>query len=105
MGSVTMNGKTFVGNNIQIINGVLSIDGVQVESGLGGEVRLVLDGNIGSVKSSGSVTVNGNVNGNVDAGNSVHCGDVGGDVEAGNSVSCKKITGSVDAGGSVRMSN
>ena len=117
MGTVTVNGKTYVGNDLQIINGKVLVDGREVDNGLSGVVEVrVLEGTIGQLKTDasvtcqnvtgnidagGSVTVKGDVGGKVDAGGSVNCGDVGQSVDAGVSVNCGAVQGNVDAGGSV----
>lgn len=103
MGYIQINGKTYVGNNIQISNNKVIIDGVVQESGASGVVEVNVTGDIGSLKVTGSATVNGNVKGSVDAGGSVKCGNVSGDVDAGGSVNCGSVGGDVDAGGSIRM--
>lgn len=117
--SVTINGKTYKGNNVTVINHRIIIDGVEVNdkdaiqnNRLTIKVEGVLDelktdGDVvaqlvkGTVDAGGSVSCD-NVEGNVDAGGSVNCGNVGGDVDAGGSVNCGKVGGDVDAGGSVR---
>jgi hypothetical protein len=104
MGYIQINGKTYVGNNIQINNNQVIIDGVvQKQDGISGVVEVKVEGDIGSLKVTGSATVNGNVKGSVDAGGSVKCGNVSGDVDAGGSVNCGSVGGDVDAGGSIRM--
>ena len=120
VGTIRMNGKTYVGNDISIINGVVKIDGV-IQEGDHLETKIceirILEGTIGSLRTDASVTcqnvtgnvdaggsvkVAGNVGGEVDAGGSVTCGNVTGDVDAGGSITCGSVGGSVDAGGSVR---
>lgn len=103
MGTITINGKTFTGNNVDVVGGRVIIDGVEQMSGQSGvlEVR-VLEGTIHNLKADGSVSCN-NVTGNVAAGGSVNCDDVGGNVAAGGSVNCDNVGGKVSAGGSVRM--
>lgn len=103
MGYMRINGKTYTGNNIQITNDSIIIDGVLQESNVSGIVKVEVTGDIGSLKVSGSATVHGNVLGDVDAGGSVTCEDVSGDVDAGGSVRCGSVGGDVDAGGSIKM--
>lgn len=118
MGTIRINGNTYQGNNVSIINGVVKIDGVIQEGTVTGVVEVrILDGTIenlttdasvtcqavsGNVRAGGSVTCT-SVGGDADAGGSIKCGDVGRNVDAGGSVHCGKVTGKVDAGGSVRM--
>lgn len=101
MGTISINGKTYNGNNIQIRNGVVTIDGVvQKDDSAKNAVEIrVLEGDITSLRTDLSVNCN-NV-GMVHAGGSVNCDDVRGDVNAGGSVNCDRVGGSVTAGGSV----
>lgn len=118
MGIVRINGKTYQGNNVSIINGVVKVDGVIQESNVNGVVEIrVLEGTIENLTTDASVTcqaVTGNVEaggsvqcatvgGSVDAGGSIKCGDVGRDVDAGGSVQCGKVTGRIDSGGSTSI--
>jgi hypothetical protein len=104
MGYVNINGKVYVGNNIQINSGRVIIDGkTHEDSSISGVVEVKVEGDIGSLRVTGSATVHGDVKGSVDAGGSVKCENVSGDVDAGGSVNCGSVGGDVDAGGSVRM--
>ena len=98
---ITINGKTYEGNNLSIINNVLIIDGVVQGEGLTGVVKVEVTGSLTNLKTDASVTVNGHVTGNIDAGGSVHCKDVEGSVDAGGSVNCGDVMGDIDVGGSV----
>lgn len=117
MGTVTMNGKTYSGNNISIINGVVTIDGKIVEDcDLPENVfKIKIEGSVENIftdKSvecnmvSGNITAGGSVacdsiKGYVESVGSVNCEDIGGDVNSSGSVNCSNITGSAYAGGSV----
>lgn len=100
---IKINGKTYNGNSVSIVNGIVTIDGVVQDDGkrVSGDVRLVVEGDLVSLKTDLSVTMTGNVQGDVDAGGSVACGNVGKNVDAGGSVNCDNVGGDVDAGGSV----
>lgn len=100
---ITINGKTYRGgNNISIVNGKVTIDGIpQDGEPLTGVVEVKVEGNLTSLRTDASVTVKGDVLGDVDAGGSVQCGAVGGEVDAGGSINCGAVNGDVDAGGSV----
>jgi len=116
---ITINGKTFHGSNITVINDRVFIDGKEVNAGdsSGKILEVVISGETASINSEAPVTVNGNVHGNVktygalqcsgsitgkvDAGVSVNCGDINGNVNAGGSVNCGYVSGGIDAGGSV----
>lgn len=103
MGTININGQTFVGNSITIRNGVVIIDGVEQGRGLTGVVDVrITEGTVGKLECDGSVTC-GLVNGDVSAGGSVRCDNVAGNVSAGGSVTCDEVGGSVSAGGSIRM--
>ncbi len=105
MSSVTINGRTYVGNSVSVVNGTVIIDGVaQGGDKLSGVVEVrILEGEVRDLRSDASITC-GNVNGNVNAGGSVVCNGVGGSVNAGGSVRAGSIGGSVMAGGSVHHS-
>ena len=86
MTTVTINGKTYQGNNITINNGNVVIDGRQEDGQLNGVVEIrITEGNLDSLTTDASVNC-GHVTGTVTAGGSVNCGSVGGNVSAGGSV-------------------
>lgn len=103
MGTITINGRTFRGNNVSIVGGRVTIDGVAQEGEqLSGVVEVrVTEGTIGHLTSDASVTC-GEVRGNVTAGGSVQCDGVGGSINAGGSVQCGAVGGPVNVGGSIR---
>ena len=101
MSSITIDGKTFSGNSVSIVDGKVTIDGVVQDGTLEGVVELHITGTLGSLRTDGSVHMKGNVEGDVDAGGNVNCGDVKGDVDAGGNVNCGDVKGDVDAGGNV----
>lgn len=117
MGHITINGTTYTGNNISVIDNQVIIDGVLQDSEpLKGIVKLVVNGDIRSLNSDRDLEIHGNVlgdasavgsitcrdvTGHIEAGGSVNCGNVGGGVAAGGTVNCRNVTGDVDAGGSV----
>lgn len=122
MGSIRVNGKTYQGNNVSMINGKVFVDGKEVDSGDSDQkVVIHCDGNLTfqEFQCSNSVEINGNVTGNischgsftghnitgdVNAGGSVNCDNIGGSVKAGGSVNCDDIGGNVTAGGSINRS-
>lgn len=94
------------GANVSIINGEVFINGQPYngkELNNKKVVNIIINGDVGNIKCSGSVTAH-NVKGNVDCGGSCKCWNVDGSVDAGGSVNCGEVMGSVDAGGSIRMS-
>lgn len=103
--SITINGRTYIGGSISVINGTVIIDGVVQEGDkLSGVVRIEVSGDLASLHTDASVTVAGDVRGDLNAGGSVTAGPVGGSVNAGGSISCGSVGGRVSAGGSVRHS-
>ena len=104
---IVINGKrieTASGSNVSIIDGTVTVDGVTVESGLQGVVRVEWEGPLANLRADGSVTC-GDVAGNVSAGGSVHAGNIQSSVTAGGSVHAEDITGSVTAGGSIKCTS
>lgn len=86
MAKMNIDGRTFTGNSISIVNGVVTIDGVQQDGTLSGQVQLKIEGTLDSLTTDASVNMKGQINGDVEAGGSVNCDDVGGSVNAGGSV-------------------
>lgn len=88
---ISIGKKTFnfgSGKNIQIRNGVVTIDGKVQDAALGEiAVLKIVEGTIQ----------------NLDTDASVNCRNIAGDVRAGGSVNCDDIKGSVTAGGSVQV--
>jgi len=106
MGTININGKTYVtnGGSICITDNYVIIDGKVVSEKLSGIVKVVIEGDLASLKTDVSATVNGDVTGNVNCNGSCTCGKVEGSVKAGGSVTCGKVKGGVHAGGSVSIS-
>lgn len=96
--SITINNKTYSGNNIVITNGKVIINGKDVTPD-GKEINIKVEGNITDLKvdacnkvqitgdvslvqtKSGDVDISGNVNGSVQTmSGDVDCGNVGGSV-------------------------
>lgn len=103
MGTIDICGRRFRGNNISIVNGRVTIDGVLQGGSVSGVVEVrVLEGEVQHLRSDASVTC-GDVKGAVQAGMGVTCGAVGGNVQAGMDVKCDTVGGSVTAGMGVTM--
>jgi hypothetical protein len=98
MASFTINGNTYLGNSISVMNGKVIIDGIdvtpntkEININVDGDVtqlsvdacnKAIINGDVGYVKTqSGNVDITGNVSGDVEtmSGN-VNCNDVGGDI-------------------------
>lgn len=105
--SVVINGQTIncSGSNIVIQNGKVVVDGKVIQSDIGNNAEVIINGdvnkidcagsvevhgNCGSIDCSGSCKIDGDVNGNIDASGSVTCGNVSGDIDASGSVRCKR---------------
>lgn len=105
MGTMTINGRTFTGNTMTMMNGRIIVDGKDVTDDTGVDTKSILEvkitGDVGRVMSDVAVSVHGNVTGDVQAGGAVSCDNVGGSVSAAGSVSADDIKGNVTAGGSV----
>ena len=106
MSVITINGNRIEvkGSHVSIVNGVVKVDGVTVESGLQGVVEVKWEGPIAILQSDASVTC-GDVGGDVSAGGSVHSGNIQGGVNAGGSINCQDISGSANAGGSIHCNS
>jgi hypothetical protein len=107
MSKVVVNGKTFEipnGASVSVINNNVYVNN-ELWTGIEatGPVKLIIDGDIGTIMTEGSAEINGTVNGHVDVGGSLKIsnGEIHGNVHAGGSIKCEKITGGVVAGGSV----
>lgn len=105
MGTIRVNGETFDipnGASINVRNGEISINGKKWE--MGDDIRIgdvVIEGNVGEIRSEASVAVDGDVSGPVRAQGSISANNISGDVDAGGSVNAHDISGKVCAGGDV----
>jgi hypothetical protein len=103
-GSVVVDGKTFVGNNVVIDGNKVNIDGEVQEGELVGDVNVTVHGDVESLSLS-SGTVRANKAGRIQTqSGDVECGDVNGSVSTmSGSVECGNISGSVSTmSGSVK---
>lgn len=100
--AVRIDGKSFSGTKVSIINGVVTIDGKCIDGTVSGVVRIEVDGDLASLTTDADVHCR-DVRGNVKAGMSVTCENVTGNVDAGMSVDCGTVGGDVDAGMGVTM--
>ncbi len=98
MSSITINGKTYQGNNISVINNKVFIDGQDqtpdsktINISIEGNVetlkvdvcdKVVINGNVGSASSvSGDIDIQGDVLGGVTSvSGDIKCGTIGGSV-------------------------
>ena len=84
------------GSNVRVFEGSIYVDDIPIATQMRGEVHIIWDGDLASIKADGSVTC-GNVAGNVFAGGSVHCMDVEGRINAGGSVYATDVAAGTDA--------
>ncbi len=106
MSTITINGKTYAGHNISVINGKVFIDGnSQDDDTLSGVVRIEVKGDLASLECDAPVVVTGNVKGNVKCDGPVTCGDVEGNVDADGPVTCGNVKGNVEADGPCTCGN
>lgn len=94
-GTININGSSYSGSNVSIINGVVTVDGVVQKQQIGHTVNVTITGDVERIENaSGEVLVKGNVTGNVKtvSGN-VKCGSIGNDVQT--------VSGNVNADGSI----
>lgn len=98
--SININGKSFTGNNVSIINGKVFVDGVEQTGEFAQEqtINVTVNADINNLKTvSGNVTVTGNVTtANTVSGDLTVTGSVHGDVHSvSGDVSCGAISGNV----------
>lgn len=96
MGSVSINGKTYFGNNISIVNNKVMIDGKLAEESSGPELTILITGDPVSIRADGPVRVTGDVKVDVNGSQVDIGGDVGGSVNGAN-VNCGDVGGSINA--------
>mgnify|MGYP006218724409 CR=1 FL=1 len=95
-GNVVIDGRSFNGKNIVIGNGKVTIDGVEQEGELVGEVNITVNGDVDFIENSSGKVEAVNVGSVKTQSGDVVCGDVNGNVTTmSGKVSCCKIAGSV----------
>lgn len=67
---VIINGKSYAGSNITVTGDKVFVDGNLAD--IGDTLEVIVEGDIESLKTDGSATVNGNV-GNASSGGSMRC--------------------------------
>ena len=60
---INVNRKSIIitGSSISIDHGQIIVDGKSIETGIGNTVHVTINGDVGNIQCSGSVTVNGSV--------------------------------------------
>ncbi len=93
MGSCTIDGKTFSGKTISIVNGKVVVDGVEQEGNLVGDINITVNGDVETLE---------NTSGDVKANNVGSIHTVSGDIECGNvSGSVSTVSGDVECRGKI----
>ena len=98
-GSVTIDGKTFTGNNVTIVNGRVIVDGKTQDGELVGPITVTVNGDVESLENhAGNVTAN-NV-GEISTGSGdVKCLDVSGSIRTGSGdIICGAVNGNIRTG-------
>lgn len=95
-GKVVIDGKTFVGSNIQINGNKVVIDGVTQDGELVGDINITVNGDVESIENTKGIVSAHNVGSVKTTNGDVTCADVSGDVETTNgNVKASKILGKV----------
>jgi hypothetical protein len=98
-GSVTIDGKSFKGNNIKIVNGKVIVDGKTQDGELVGDINVTVHGDVELLENgSGNVTAQNIGEANTGSGD-IDCGSVSGSIRTGSGdVTCGKVGGSIRTG-------
>ena len=98
-GTININGSSYSGSNVSIVNGIVTVDGVIQKQKIGHLVNVTIAGDVERVENTaGDVFIRGNVTGNVKTvSGSVECVDIGNDVQtiSGNVIASGSINGNV----------
>lgn len=96
---ITINGKTYTGNNITVNGGQVYVDGnLQDELDETKKVEITVLSGVDKIVSDKEIHIKGDVHGNVESKVTVNCDNVYGDVNAGVTVNCDDIKGNATAG-------
>lgn len=96
-GSVCINGKRYVGGNIQITDDGIVIDGKIQDEIFSGEVNITIYGDVDRIENSRGCVCANNVNSINTISGDVECGNVSGSVKTvSGDVCCGAISGSVN---------
>ena len=103
-GNVTINGQTITcsGRDITISNGNVIVDGNVIQTNIGNNAKIIINGDVNKIDCIGSVEVHGNSESIDCGGNCTVYGDVNGNIDVGGSIECDSVLGDIVAGGSVR---
>lgn len=98
-GSVTIDGKTFSGRSVSIVNGKVIVDGKTQDGELVGPVTVMVDGDVQSLENHYGNVICNNA-GDVSTGSGdVNCGNVSGSIRTGSGgVDCGAVSGNIRTG-------
>jgi len=106
---ITINGKTYTGNNIQVINNKVIIDGVDISNDIDAkEINITVQGNLGvlEVDHAKLVEIHGDINILNNGSGDVKCQNINGSVKSGSgNISSSSIGGNVQTGSGNVKSN
>ena len=94
---VVVNGKSYVGNTVSVVNGCVIVDGVQQEGTLPERIQIQVYGNVDQLETqAGDVTVAGTVGSLTTTAGDVSCDNIGGNVSTtAGDINCGNVSGSV----------
>lgn len=95
-GNIVIDGKKFTGQTISIIDGKVTVDGVDQEGSLVGDINITVEGNIDELENTCGTVRAKNVGSIKTQSGDIICGDVSGSISTqSGDVKCGKIAGSV----------
>lgn len=96
-GKIVIDGKEFVGSNIQISGNKVIIDSVTQDGELVGDINITINGDVKSIENTSGVVSASNVGSVKTVSGDVYCADVSGDVKTvSGDVKATKIIGKVN---------
>lgn len=98
--------KIHIRKNFQSCEQTITINGEYVFKTNSDEcISIVVEGNVDTIDTQGSVEVKGDVSGDISTQGSVECGNVGGDIQTQGSVRCQDVGRGVHTQGRVECNN
>lgn len=100
MGTISVNGKTYSGNSVSVVNGNVFVDGKKAEPSKQPIVSIIIEGQVDklSVDSCDSLIAKGNVGSLKTMSGDIECGNVLGNVKTmSGDVRCEDIHGDVSS--------
>lgn len=82
--SVTIDGKTFKGGSVNIINGKVIVDGVTQDGELVGDINVTVNGDVDTLSNTNGMVSAKNVGSVQTTNGNVICEDIAGDVKTTN---------------------